>query len=202
MSIPKIGIESFCQKTRYSIGKRTSDEKLKEIISYCMENYGGFHGYLIYGLPGDNYDYWMEWIKTIGAMLKAYSVKTIDLLGEEQTAWKKNIRVDFNITNLEPCEGTPLAGAPEVDFTEKDQFLERWSEALIKANLVKAQKLTYGNCKGRFGRKKESYKLLMALKKHGPEITEAIVNTFPNGVGRSIPLKKSSQFLAAIGEPL
>ena len=199
MSIPKIGIESFCQKTRYSIGKRISDDKLTEILRYCMDNYGGFHGYLIYGLPGDNYDYWMNWIELIGKMLDDYTVKTVDLLGEPQTEWIKNVRVDFNISNFEPCKGTPLANAPLINFAEKDIFLDRWGEALIKSNLVKATKLNYGNCKGRFGRKKETYELLMALKTRGPEITKDIIESFPNGVGRSIPINQSAKFVERIG---
>jgi len=50
--IIKIGIESFDEKTRTTIGKRFSDEKLKELFETMAKKMNYIHCYLIFGLPG------------------------------------------------------------------------------------------------------------------------------------------------------
>jgi hypothetical protein len=56
--------------------------------------------------------------------------------------------------------------------------------------------LDYKNAHGRIGRKENSYKMLMELKNSGPEITDKLINCFPNGINRSISDKEALKFLS------
>lgn len=106
------------------------------------------------------------------------------------------MRVEFNITNFEPCRGTPLADADQVDFAEKEKFLEVWTKALQEHGFRSGSKsITYSNGRGRLGRRQESYDLLMQLKTRGSEITPALVSSFKNGVGRSIKPELARAFV-------
>ena len=195
MGMPKVGVESFDEATRQSVGKPISDTELERIIGRLMELCGGVHIYMIYGLPNDRYEKWISWVKKIGGMIGKHTRYESDLFGGKVKIHDKNIRVDINITNFEPCIGTPLGGAPMVDFGAKDLFLSDWARALFEAGLSKNPRMNYANCKGRFGRYEESYRLLMALKRGGAELTEKIIKCFPSGVTRSIDTLKARAFL-------
>lgn len=176
----KLGLESFDEATRASIGKKLTDEKLDELIDTLMAKCSGIHFYLIYGLPGDDYQRWFYWQERIANKRKAYT--------------DRSIRVEFSITNLEPCKGTPLEGRPQVDFESKHEFLRQWGQNLIDFGFHQGTHVWYPNCGGRFGRKPASYRLLMALKTMGPEAAARMIQHYPNGVGRSISDKVAERF--------
>ena len=190
----KVGIESFDEETRKRIAKPVSDAELLEKINRLVESVSYIHFYLIYGLPGDRYEEWIRWLGILGDIRKAHT-KVVPTLFGEDVVNKKNLRFEFSLTNFEPCTGTPFENEAVVDFSKKAQFLDEWGQALIENGFYRADKIDYGNCRGRFGRKEESYELLMKLKKCGIEITDAIINSFPNGVGRTIKDEKAAAFL-------
>jgi radical SAM superfamily enzyme YgiQ (UPF0313 family) len=178
----KVGVESFDEKTRAFVNKAYSDNQLLDFVDWSVQHTGNIHFYLIYGLPNDDYDRWFEWLKILGDIRKSQQDRLI--------------RMEFNLTNFEPCLGTPLADAPEVDFREKDYFLKHWSDALRENNFRKGGgEVTYINSRGRFGRMENSYKLLMRLKKSDSLITSAILSSFKNGIGRTIPDNVAYKFV-------
>jgi len=192
----KIGIESFDENTRSRIGKPFADDFLEDILDRLLSEINGVHLYLIYGLLGDNYDSWFRWLEKIAEKRKAYSTIQKDLFGGEYRLNDKNIRIEFSITNFEPCLGTPFEKMPMVDFDKKAKFIEKWAEALIANGYRRGdKKIEYKNARGRFGRKELTYMLLMALKNGGPELTQELKYTFPNGVGRSIKEEDAAKFL-------
>jgi hypothetical protein len=194
--VVKMGIESFDENTRTLVHKKISDEKLKELFTKLVHKMNYIHCYLIYGLPGDNYDKWFEWIEWLGKLRRTKSTSQTNLFGEKYLSHDKTIRFEFNITNFEPCNHTPLAFAPEVNFTYKDDFLKDWFKCLIDNGFLKPKgDIDYKNAHGRMGRKEYSYKMLMELKNSGSEITDKIINCFPNGVSRSILDKEAYKFL-------
>lgn len=182
----KIGIESFDEKTRKFVNKPISDNRLMSFFENAIPKIPRIHCYLIYGLPNDNYDRWFDWLKYIGGIRESI---------------KHPVRVEFSITNFEPCIGTPLEGAPPVDFKEKDAFLEVWAEKLIEYGFRKQRgdkPITYANARGRFGRKKLSYDLLMALKTRD-DLTNAFLSSLHSGVTRSVRDRQAQSFLNLIG---
>lgn len=181
-----VGVESFNEQTRMDIKKPITDANLLRFFEYCMfeKKVSNIHPYLIYGLPNDNYEKWFEWLKIIADMRRKV---------------ERPVRVEFNITNFEPCRGTPLENAPQVDFVQKDEFLKIWAEELVKNGFRKngeneQKPITYVNARGRFGRKQKSYELLMALKTRS-NITDALEKALPSGVGRSISDDEADRFL-------
>lgn len=194
----KIGVESFDEKTRIAAGKNFSDERLGHVIDKIFDNTNSILLYLIYGLPNDNYSKWFEWLKILNEKRNKF-VRVEKNLFWEETFFTKNTRVEMNITNFEPCIGTPYENMPFVDFKEKDKFLVEWTNTLQSTGLwkTKSDYLNYKNGKGRFGRKELSYQMLMALKNQDIPI-EKIFNLFPNGISRSIKDKPASKFLNAI----
>lgn len=168
----KLGVESFDEKTRFSVGKKIKDDELREMFDHLVsQGASGIHFYLIYGLPGDDYDRWYDWLEWLAARREACT--------------DRNLRLEFNITNFEPCAGTPLENAPQVDFEQKHIFLKKWADMLVRLVYHREDEIWYHNCWGRFGRREASYKLLMALKTWGPEAAERF-KRFPHGVGRSV----------------
>jgi radical SAM superfamily enzyme YgiQ (UPF0313 family) len=181
----KIGIESFDEGTRRRMNKPFPDIELERFFEWAMLHTSNLHLYLIYGLPGDNFESWFRWIQHLGRLRAANR--------------ERPIRIEFNITNFEPCPGTPLEKAPWVDFTAKAEFLNSWTEALTQAGFwVGSKKMTYKNGSGRLGRKEDSYNLLMHLKTDGSENTMALINSLPQGVGRSIKDTLAQRFLRVI----
>jgi len=179
----KVGVESFDEITRKSVNKQMSDENLLKFFYSAINYTSNIHCYLIFGLPNDNYQKWFDWLKTISDMRKQI---------------ERPIRIEFNITNFEPCLGTPLENANMVNFEEKDIFLKEWINNLVDLGFRKKRgdhEITYKNSGGRLGRKEKSYKLLMNLKTQDSKITNAIIGAFSNGVGRSILDKQADKFL-------
>jgi len=195
----KMGVESFDEKTRIKIGKKFTDEHLFLTIKKLLRHCSDLHFYLIYGLPDDDYTKWFKWLKILGDLRKTYRHKVPNLFNPEgELENTKPIRFEFSMTNFEPADGTLLESANQVDFKEKNKFLKKWFSALIENGFVDKKlkgRLDYKNFKGRIGRKKKSYDLLMELKKGGPELTDHLVNVYPNGVGRSISDDESMKFL-------
>lgn len=182
----KIGIESLDEKTRQFVNKPISDSNLLNFFETYMPKSTMLHCYLIYGLPNDNYDKWIDWLKRIAKIRKSI---------------KHPVRVEFNITNFEPCIGTPLENAPMVNFVEKNEFLELWSAKLMEYGFrkqIEDKPITYANARGRFGRKESSYRLLMALKTRN-DLTNAFLSSLHSGVPRSISDRQAESFLNLIG---
>ena len=179
----KVGLESFDEATRKSIGKSYSDDKLMEFFWWSVSHIGYIHLYLIYGLPNDNYDKWYEWLKILGDMRKAKPDRLI--------------RMEFSITNFEPCRGTPFETAPLVDFEHKNMFLGNWTKALKDNNFRNGEgEITYKNGRGRLGRKQASYEMLMRIKYADSSITDALVSSFKKGISRTISDKDALDFLS------
>jgi hypothetical protein len=137
----------------------------------------------------------MKWQSRLGDIRKRFTESDKNLFGETETRNTKNIRFEFNITNFEPSYGTPLSTAPDVDFGEKDKFLAMWTAGLIKEGFHHGTSIEYKNAGGRLGRKELSYKMLMMLKRGGPELTEGLINALPNGIGRSVSDAEAVRFL-------
>lgn len=182
----RIGVESFDEKTRQFVNKPISDNALLSFLETYLPESSILHCYLIYGLPGDNYDNWMAWLEKIAKIRRSIS---------------HPVRVEFSITNFEPSLGTPLEDAPMVNFKEKDEFLEVWSAKLIEHGFRKQlgdKPITYSNARGRFGRKEPSYKLLMALKTRD-DLTNAFLSSLHSGVSRSVTDRQAERFLSLAG---
>ncbi len=141
ITAPKIGVESFDEATRMNVcgsAKSFTDDYLEEVIAKLMENCNLIHLYLIYGLPGDNYKRWYEWVKKLSKMRDSYS---------------HNIRVDFSITNFNSCCGTPLSDASLLDFNHKREFVVQWITAMKEVGFYKAHAtMGRGSDYGRHGR--------------------------------------------------
>ena len=181
ISMPKTGIESFDEATRRRIGKPFDDEQLEQTMKDIMKNAGMLHIFLIYGLPGDNYEAWFDWIFR---------------LQEIREAQNHPVRVDFSITNFEPCPNTPLADVPLIDFKEKEVFIRKWVETLKKARFYKQEwDVRPGRDYGRLGRSEPSYRMLMEIRTSGPAITDKLVHAMPSGVGRSVSTRQAERFL-------
>ena len=150
--------------------------------------------YLIYGLPRDNYDEWIRWLKILSDIRKEFTTTSYNLLDEELIRNTKNLRYEFSITNFEPCYNTPMANAPTVDFKAKDEFLIKWGEGLKQYGFFKGEEYGYKNAKGRIGRKEASYEMLMLLKK-GDNLTDRFLNLFQKGVSRSIDSILAEEFI-------
>ena len=180
----KVGVESFDEITRKNMNKYISDDDLMEFFKEATKISSNIHCYLIYGLPNDNYAKWFEWVERLSYLRKGI---------------EKPLRIEFNLTNFEPCKGTPLENAPMINFSDKNDFLQEWIENLIKFGFIKQKDgvgITYKNAKGRLGRKENSYLLLMKLRDSSSEITNAIIESLPNGVGRSIKDPQAIKFLS------
>lgn len=177
----RVGLESFDEATRASIGKPMSDEALAETVETLLGRCSAVHFYLIYGLPGDDYERWFHWLERLQERRLIHSQH-------------RPIRYELSITNFEPCVGTPLADAPLVDFEEKHRFLRKWGAELIRLGYHQGDHVWYENCGGRFGRKEASYRLLMALKQGGRELTGKMASVYPRGITRSIDDEKAERF--------
>jgi len=181
ITTPKIGLESFDEATRERMNKPCTDEYLHYLLSQLIYRSNHIHIYLIYGLPGDNYDRWIEWAKIIGKMWRA----TI-----------KKVRIDFSLTNFNPCRNTPVGKEKWVDFKAKDIFLDRWTEVLKEEGFYKRDwTVEYGRNYGRNGRKEVSYDVIMSLRHDPPEVlTNKLIGALPRGIGRSMRQQQALRF--------
>ena len=175
----KLGVESFDEKSRFLVKKKITDEKLLELVKTLTDKFSYLHFYLIFGIPDDNYDNWIKWLKILSDLRKNYD---------------KPVRYEFNITNLEPCTGTPFSEYDVVDFKKKEEFLKIWTKALIEYGFHKGTEITYYNCGGRLGRKENSYNMLMELKTKS-DITDKLIYPLKRGVSRSVSDKEALKFL-------
>ena len=185
ITAPKVGIESFDEETRKrhcGSAKSFTDDYLEEILFKLMEHVNKLHIYLIYGFEGDNYARWFQWIRK---------------LGKKRDSINHNLQVDFSITNLNPCPGTPLAKAPVVDFVRKRQFITKWIAVMKAAGFYKqSAEMGPGSDYGRHGRLEDAYKLTMLLRTGSADLlTEKILYALPYGVGRSIKSKQANKFI-------
>lgn len=190
----KLGIESFDEATRMSIAKPMAEQQLIDTIKTLSDHMNSIHMYLIYGLPGDNYDEWLRWLKILSDIRKSYTTSSYNLLDEEVITNTKNLRYEFSITNFEPCFNTPMANCPTVDFEAKEKFVTMWGQGLMKNDFFKGEVYEYKNAKGRIGRKEHSYEMLMMLK-NGEGLTSRFLNLFQKGVGRSIKQEEAEEFI-------
>lgn len=186
---PMIGIESFDEATRLKVGggKRMDDDALyKALHSLCEAGAARLRLYLIYGLPGDKYESWYEWV-----------MKLVDL----RTSFPHPIRIDFSITNLNACAGTPLANAPRVDFEKKVDFLTKWIQTCKTYGFYANDwEVRQGNDYGMLGRSEGSYEMTMALRDEGAAFhTQRLLRC--NGVGRSIRPKQAESYMRQLANP-
>ena len=190
----KLGVESFDEATRKSIAKPIAEQKLIDIITTLSDHMNYLHFYMIYGLPGDNYNEWVRWLKILQDIRKIHTTTSYNLLDEELVRNTKSLRYEFSVTNFEPCYNTPMANAAPVDFQAKEEFMKLWSDGLKKYGFFKGEDYGYHNAKGRIGRKEHSYEMLMMLK-NGENLTERFLNLFPKGIGRSIAQEDAEEFI-------
>ena len=197
----RLGVESFHEPTRIAVGKRFSDDVLYESIERVLDVASSVHLYLIFGLPGDDYGAWFRWVERLAGMRETiHTWRGVDLFGAAFKVNRKPVRIEFNVTNFEPCDGTPLEGAPLVDFAEKERFLSGWSAAMIGTGLFCGERMGYANSGGRIGRKELSYRMLMRIKRGGPELTKALLDALPYGVRTWISDSEALRFLGMAGE--
>jgi hypothetical protein len=177
----RTGIESFDEQTRKRIGKGFTNDFMLDSIQKMMSYMTTLHFYLIYGLPNDNYQEWYNWVNIIGQMRKGCS---------------HNIRIDFSITNFQPSSRTPLENAPLVDFDAKKEFVIRWATVLQDNGFIKdAKRFIEYNCFGRCGQTETTYRLLMALKRGGPELTDVLINGIRRGLKSYVKPQIAERFL-------
>jgi len=171
ITAPKIGVESFDEATRKRIGKGFTDDYLDYVFDEIMAKCSLIHVYLIFGLPDDNYDNWRKWVYK---------------LAEKRKRYDHNIRIDFSMTNFNPCLNTPMADATLVDFQKKDEFLDKWIETTRDSGFYKRNwNAKYGRDYGRHGRKEASYRMIMMLRQCPPEtLTPRLIHALPRGVQR------------------
>lgn len=182
----KIGVESWDEKTRRRMGKGIGNKELEDTILWLCQTCSYLHFYLIFGLPGDDHGQWFLWLERLAKIRKGITDRAI--------------RFEFNITNFEPCLGTPMARGPWTDFKAKDQFLKRWFAAMKKHGFLPTEKLpTYANFKGRIGRKELTYRMLMELKTAPASKLTPALQMIKKGVGRSIPDRDAWRFLSFMG---
>jgi hypothetical protein len=192
----KLAVESFDEVTRYRVGKKYSDEQIMEAVEILIKN--GIHNVnflLIWGLPKDNYSRWTKWLEELSVLRNEYSRTQPNLFGETVKFNQFPLRFETTIQNFEPCRGTPLENAV-VDIDSKEDFLKSWMRGLKLYGFISPDASeTYGLRRGRIGRKPLSYKLTMMLRKGGSELTDALINSFPKGIGRSISDKEVMKFM-------
>lgn len=182
ITAPKIGIESFDEATRKRIGKHFTNDTLECALDEVMKRCNLLHIYLIYGLPDDNYDEWFRWI---------------EILAHKRSQHSHNIRIDFSLTNFNPCRNTPMENCAWVDFEAKHTFLKRWIKQM-KANGFYKQDwdVRYGRDYGRHGRKPLSYEMIMRIRHADADyLTPRLLHVFPRGIGRSTSNKEAVRFL-------
>jgi hypothetical protein len=193
-----LGVESFDYETRRRLHKGFPDETLENAIRAILEYNSYIHFYMIFGLPGDNYEKWIEWLERIAKIRSTHHTEhALDLFGNQYRIDGKNIRLEFSITNFEPCQGTPLQDAPPVDFAKKDAFVRQWHEAHKRLGLVSAESFRYGGA-GHIGRGEESYKILLMLKRGGPELASILKYVAINGISRSLRSQRLKGMLRRI----
>lgn len=181
----KMGVESFDEETRGRIDKYFSDDYLDYVIEQTLLQCSMIHLYLIFGLPGDNYDNWIKWVYRIGEIRKHIS---------------HPVRIVFSITNFMPTPGTPMEDCPDIDFAERADFQKRWVEACRDIGLFpESWDLRKGNDLGHYGRSELPHKVIMHLWRGHQNITEAIL-AVKAGVGRYIRESQAKAFLKAIGD--
>lgn len=170
----KVGLESFCEKTRKAIGKNITDEQVEIFIDTALQNnISNLHFYLIYGLPfEDDYNKWFDYIRYTRDKIKHI---------------ERKIRLEFSIMNFEPFPYTPLKNAGLIDFNKKEDFLKDYLKVLEEVGVIQdASKKWYKNMRGRLGRKEEPYRITMWLLHGGKEVSDILLNLNIKGVNRSI----------------
>lgn len=197
----RMGVESFDEKTRIRIGKGISDAKLEKVLADTIASVNLLHIYLIYGLPGDNYQRWFDWVKILGDERKKY-VRVENTLFGDKIVNTRNIRIEFSITNFEPCRGTPMEKDAHCDFVKKEEFLKEWVSCLVENGFISSDTPeAYTNWGRRHGKKETSYDLLMWIKEgHGN--LEDLNKIFPSGISRSIRSKFNDRINVMINEQL
>jgi radical SAM superfamily enzyme YgiQ (UPF0313 family) len=169
----KVGLESPDEKCRYYANKRITDEQIDEFLDIAVKYASNIHFYLIYGLPQDNYESWFDFI--VKCKEKISNIK------------HKNIRIEFAITNFEPSPSTPFEKEKQISFKDKEIFLEKYIETLVKVKFINPMaKKEYKNMRGRIGRSFESYSVYMWLLYATEESIDIIIKLGIKGVSRSM----------------
>jgi len=86
-----------------------------------------------------------------------------------------------------------------VNFKEREEFLKAWLRVGHELGFYKKPYDDYHWTPGNFGRDELSYRTLMHIKTGGPELCDALVESFPNGYsGHAVSPKPMERFLEAI----
>ena len=179
----KMGVESFDENTRKEIDKYFSDDCLDHVIEETLLQCHMIHLYLIYGLPGDNYDNWIKWVYRLDKIRKTIP---------------HPVRIVFSITNFMPTPGTPMENCPDINYEDREEFQRRWVGACRDAGFYsKEWDVKTGNDFGHFGRSELPHKVIMHLWRGHSNITDAIL-AVKAGVGRYIRRPQAEAFLKAI----
>lgn len=196
----KLAVESFDEATRKKVGKRYTDAQIMEAITILIKQ--GIHNInflLIWGLPNDNYNKWIDWLGRLASIRSTFSHNQPNLFGDIVKFNQFPLRFETTMQNFEPCRGTPLEDVV-VDIDSKEEFLKEWMRGLkLNGFISQDASESYGLRRGRIGRKPLSYKLTMMLRKGGAELTDALIKSFPKGVGRSISDKEVLKFMEIAG---
>ena len=185
MAKVQIGLESFDERTRIANKKGIPDELLWPTLEWILEHSGGIYFYLIFGLPDDNYGSWWEAIHRLADIRRRIT--------------SKSVRFDFSISTFEPSLGTPLEGAPWVDFEQRTAFKIQWAKEMHSSGLFKKLYLDDLNkVPGIWGKEETTYRLLMHLKRGGQRVGEIARQVFKNGVTRSPSMAQKLRFLTEL----
>lgn len=191
----KLGVESFDYNTRKAIGKGFTDAQLLENIKLILESTRGafLHFYLIYGLPQDNYEKWFEWLKQLGELRRYYTIRQAGFW-EDKLVPTRPIIFQFSLTDFMPCHNTPMESCSPVDFSAKDEFLNRWVKALVAEGFLPKHAIPdYSKARGHQGVKENHYRLLYLLRYASPSTSTKLIDIARNPTGISISNEFASE---------
>lgn len=178
----KIGVESFDEKTRFAIGKDFTDEYLYEVIRQLAMKTTTIYFFLIYGLPGDNYDNWFTWLEKL-QLLRFNTPKTL--------------RYCFSICNFRPVHGTPMENEPHINFQKKYTFIKQFTDKAKQLGFYREDwDVTPGQDCGRFGRTEPAHLAIEAITTKGPaRLTPILIKSV--GTGRYISKAMAKRLISA-----
>ncbi len=178
----KVGLESPDQACRFNANKRFTDDQFSEFFDIALKYTNYIHFYLIYGLPKDNEEKWLELVRNSKDRIRKIT--------------HKKVRIEFSITNFEPSPYTPFHNAKLVDFTKKDQFLAKYIQTLTDVGFINPRgEKNYGNMRGKIGRSPETYAVYMWFLKADSSAGDILINSRFKGISRSMNKNKYQYLL-------
>ncbi len=181
----RFGLESFHEDTRRRIGKSISDQWFEDFMLGLMSGSRSIRIYLIYGLPGDDYGRWFDWVRRLGEMRRQAG---------------KNILLNFAVSTFEPRRGTPLEGDSTIDFDERNEFLKEWAAVLYEQGFIGKNPAAPGFnirevTRGQVGAGEYRHRVCMEIIQGGPELTDKLIYAIPRGINWSLSKREAAKFL-------